>query len=246
MGYYEFPHTRNYDTDLGYLINKYQELDTEVKNINVDGLKSDVDSLKIDNNTNKQNIATNTTNIEDNTNRITALENADFLTNVKIKNSTTITASGGNKVNGVQEYTLNVIGSTPVNLSSNLSLLNNDSELPILKSSTISLDSVNNKIKLSNTAYINGIETPTDTNINLSTEQFKIETDTLKLAKNYLELDTANTRFNEKQDLLVSGTNIKSINNTSLLGEGNIDLATMAQVNEAINNAIGTAINANY
>lgn len=246
MGYYEFPHTRNYDTDLGYLINKYQELDTEVKNINVDGLKSDVDSLKIDNVVNKQKIATNTTNIEDNTNRIIDLENANFLTNVKIKNSNTITATGGNNVNGVQEYTLNVIGSTPVNLSANLALINNDSELPILKSSTISLDSVNNKIKLSNIAYINGIETPTDTNINLSTEQFKIETDTLKLAKNYLEVDTANTRFNEKQDLLVSGTNIKSINNTSLLGEGNIDLATMTQVNEAISTAIGTAINANY
>lgn len=246
MGYYEFPHTRNYDTDLGYLINKYQELDTEVKNINVDGLKNDVNSLKDDNTTNKQNIATNTTNIEDSTNRITALENADFLTNVKIKNSTTITATGGNKVNGVQEYTLNVIGSTPINLSNNLALLNNDSKLPILKSSNISLDIVNNKIKLSNTAYINGIETSSDSNINLSTEQFKIETDTLKLAKNYLEVDTANTRFNEKQDLLVSGTNIKTINGASILDSGNIDLATMTQVNEAISTAIGNAINDNY
>lgn len=246
MGYYEFPHTRNYDTDLGYLIIKYQELDTEVKNIDVDGLKNDVDSLKVDNTTNKQNIATNTTDIEDNTNRITALENADFLTNVKIKNSTTINASGGTKVNGVQEYTLNVIGSTPVNLSNNLALLNNDSKLPILKSSNISLDSVTNKIKLSNTAYINGIETPTDTSINLSTEQFKIETNTLKLAKNYLEVDTANTRFNKKQDLLVSGTNIKTINGASILDSGNINLATMTQVNEAISTAIGSAINNNY
>ena len=246
MGYYEFPHTRNYDTDLGYLINKCQELDTEVKNINVDDLKIDVNSLKDDNTTNKQNIATNTTNIEDNTNRITALENADYLTNVKIKNSTTITATGGNKVNGVQEYTLNVIGSTPINLSTNLALLNNDTNLPILKSSNISLDSVNNKIKLSNTAYINGVETPTDTSINLSTEQFKIETNTLKLAKNYLEVDTANTRFNEKQDLLVSGTNIKTINGASILDSGNIELATLTQVNESINTAIGNAINANY
>ena len=246
MGYYEFPHTRNYDTDLGYLINKYQELDTEVKNINVDGLKSGVDSLKDDNTTNKQNIATNTADIKDNTNKITALENANFLTNVKIKNSTTITATGGNKINGVQEYTLNVIGSAPINLSANLALLNNDNELPILKSSNISLDNVNNKIKLSNTAYINGVETPTDTSINLSTEQFKIETDTLKLAKDYLEVDTANTRFNEKQDLLVSGTNIKTINGASILDSGNIDLATMTQVNEAINKAIGNAINDSY
>lgn len=26
MGYYEFPHTRNYDSDLGFLIQMYQEL----------------------------------------------------------------------------------------------------------------------------------------------------------------------------------------------------------------------------
>lgn len=28
MGYYEFPHTRNYDTDLGYLIKVFKELTT--------------------------------------------------------------------------------------------------------------------------------------------------------------------------------------------------------------------------
>lgn len=27
MGYYEFPHTRNYDTDLGYIIKKLKELE---------------------------------------------------------------------------------------------------------------------------------------------------------------------------------------------------------------------------
>ena len=26
MGYYEFPHTRNYDSDLGFFIKKYYEL----------------------------------------------------------------------------------------------------------------------------------------------------------------------------------------------------------------------------
>ena len=29
MGYYEFPHTRNYDTDLGYLIKRYKELSNQ-------------------------------------------------------------------------------------------------------------------------------------------------------------------------------------------------------------------------
>lgn len=31
MAYFDFPHTRNYDTDLGYLIKKYQDLEKEYK-----------------------------------------------------------------------------------------------------------------------------------------------------------------------------------------------------------------------
>lgn len=41
MGYYEFPHTRNYDTDLGYLIKRYFELNKEF-----DSVKSEFNSLK--------------------------------------------------------------------------------------------------------------------------------------------------------------------------------------------------------
>ncbi len=33
MGYYEFPHTRNYDQDLGFLIKKYNNLIEELKKI---------------------------------------------------------------------------------------------------------------------------------------------------------------------------------------------------------------------
>ena len=33
MGYYEFPHTRNYDTDLGYLIKRYFELNTDFESL---------------------------------------------------------------------------------------------------------------------------------------------------------------------------------------------------------------------
>lgn len=32
MGYYDFPHTRNYDSDLGFLIEKYKELQTIYSN----------------------------------------------------------------------------------------------------------------------------------------------------------------------------------------------------------------------
>lgn len=42
------------------------------------------------------------------------------------------------------------------------------------------------------------------------------------------------TELNKKQDKLVSGTSIKTINNTSLLGRGNITVATQAYVDSKI------------
>lgn len=46
------------------------------------------------------------------------------------------------------------------------------------------------------------------------------------------------TSVNTKQDKLVSGTNIKTINNESLLGSGNVELATKAYVDSQIRSAI--------
>ena len=37
-------------------------------------------------------------------------------------------------------------------------------------------------------------------------------------------IDKVNEIIDDKQDTLVSGTNIKTINNTSILGSGNIDI----------------------
>lgn len=39
MGYYDFPHTRNYDTDLGYLIKEYKTL-IEKYNMTIDDIKN--------------------------------------------------------------------------------------------------------------------------------------------------------------------------------------------------------------
>lgn len=80
------------------------------------------------------------------------------------------------------------------------------------------------------------------------------------------------TKLAAKQDTLVSGTNIKTVNNNSLLGSGDISLATLASptftgtptaptatagtnttqiattafVKTAIDNAIGAALSASY
>lgn len=48
------------------------------------------------------------------------------------------------------------------------------------------------------------------------------------------------TALNAKQDTLVSGTNIKTINSTSLLGSGNIDVASSPYV--LLGNQIGTQV----
>ena len=137
----------------------------------------------------------------------------------------------------MQTYTINVIGSQPANLTANLALLNNDSELPIVKSSVIRLDETDNKIKLASTSYVNGSETTTESTINLSSEQFKVVADTLMLAKNYLEVSAAEALLNQKQDKLISGTNLMTINGVSLLGEGNMVLATV-QPNAGSHNSI--------
>lgn len=88
MAYYDFPHTRNYDTDLGYLIEKYQNLQSDfdkadLNNIatTMNNLTKSVDSLdtRVTNNesdiaTDKGNISTNTTNIAFNKSAITELQ----------------------------------------------------------------------------------------------------------------------------------------------------------------------------
>ena len=44
------------------------------------------------------------------------------------------------------------------------------------------------------------------------------------------------TDLNSKQDTLVSGTNIKTVNNTSLLGSGNITISGGADITQSVNN----------
>ena len=54
--------------------------------------------------------------------------------------------------------------------------------------------------------------------------------------------DMVNTSLSSKQDILVSGTNIKTINNESILGEGNISISGGSSLNNVLDgNAIGSA-----
>lgn len=50
------------------------------------------------------------------------------------------------------------------------------------------------------------------------------QTQPVLIATDYYTTTEINEKLNEKQDKLTSGTNIKTINHTSLLGSGNIDI----------------------
>ena len=83
---------------------------------------------------------------------------------------------------------------------------------------------------------VNGISVVTNNvaNVNVPTKTSElindsgfITTETDPTVPSYIKnITQANINsWNNKQDLLVSGTNIKTLNNTSLLGSGNIDLS---------------------
>ena len=53
---------------------------------------------------------------------------------------------------------------------------------------------------------------------------------------NQVDLDNTNAALGNKQDKLVSGTNLKTINGNSLLGSGNITISTSGTVDSALSN----------
>ena len=72
------------------------------------------------------------------------------------------------------------------------------------------------------------------------------------IKQNFYDKTETDTLVNAKQDTLVSGTNIKTINNNSLLGSGNISISASGTVDSALdttstnpvqNQAIATEIN---
>lgn len=72
------------------------------------------------------------------------------------------------------------------------------------------------------------------------------------IKQNFYDKSETDDLLDEKQDILVSGTNIKTVNNNSLLGSGNISISTSGTVDTALsttstnpveNQAITTAIN---
>lgn len=107
----------------------------------------------------------------------------------------------------------------------NIKTVNNES---LLGSGNIEIESVSDYNDLSNKPSINGTTLVGDTTITIPTKTSDLTNDSGFITT---------TQLNTKQDTLVSGTNIKTVNNESILGSGNISIdgsGTPVQYNEVL------------
>ena len=184
-------------------------------------MKSDISTLKDDNTTNKSNIATlqednntNKTNISNNATEIKALQDADFLKLVGFLNSENVSVVDHGKVDGKQTFTISVTGTTPVNLTKNVTYFNDNSTQPIATSCNMELDSANNTIKMTLNNVSDGVSGSTESTIKLSTDEFKILNNQIMLAKDYLDATTAQSTYLSQADASETYTTKTEASNT--------------------------------
>lgn len=108
-------------SDVSSQLTRIETLESSVVSINAKDISQDSEIASIKTKNQEQD-----TLIDSNTNKITTLEGKDFLTNVKLENSNSVTFQGGEKVDGVQTYSAQVVGSVPVNLGENVAYASNN------------------------------------------------------------------------------------------------------------------------
>ena len=190
-------------------------------------LSTSVASLEADNVTNKKNIQTNADDID-------SLEAKNFVQLIKILNSSNITVTGGEKTaEGVQQFTLEVTGQTPSELSSNLTFFNNNPQQMIASNILLELDSTANTIVLRNFCFVKGEITEKTSSISLSTDEFKIVDSKLTLAKEYLTTSDASNTYLTKNNAQLTYAN-KTELTTETANRTKGDTALQTQI-DAIN-----------
>lgn len=137
---------------------------------------------------------------------------------------------GGVKIGSNITNTSGVLSLTKANVTSALGYtpVATDTKYNVATQSENGLMSSTDKVKLDGVA----------TGANKTT----VDTALSSTSTNPVQNKVINTALNNKQNTLVSGNNIKTINGASLLGSGDIELATKTYVNEQI----GTVINSEY
>ena len=155
-------------------------------------------------------------------------------TNIKTINNTSLLGSGNIEIEG-SSYTAGTgIEITNDNVINNrITSYNNLSDLPTIPTKTSELLNDNNFVESNDLAsvafsgsYLDLIDDPViPQNTSDLYNDSGFITNTVNDLTNYTTTTNLNSLLNNKQDTLVSGTNIKTINNTSLLGSGNINIS---------------------
>lgn len=197
----------------GYVDNKVSALDTKTSNAD-SNLSSRIDALSTRVTTNEGSIASNTSNIASNTSDITSIEGDITTINSKINTTNSKVATNTSDINTLKSNVTSLSNTkadkNKVNTINNQSLLAGiNMVIPIITvDTTLDADSTN---AIQNSAVAVRFNATSESISNL---QVKADSNESNI----------NNLTNSKQDKLVSGTNIKTINNTSLLGSGNISI----------------------
>ena len=151
-------------------------------------------------------------------------------TNIKTINNQSLLGSGNIEIQGGSgsdysaganiDITDNVISVTGITVPTKLSELTNDSGYINSEQAQTQIDdSVSGKVDTDIfTAYTANTKTEIDNAVSVKADSSRVDEIEEVTASALVEL------HNTKQDILVSGTNIKTINNESILGSGNIEI----------------------
>lgn len=153
--------------------------------------------------------------------------------NIKTINNTSLLGSGNIDITGGESY----IAGTGIQIengviSNTITNYNDLTDLPTIPNKTSDLINDNEFVSeddLAEVAFTGSYNSLSDTPVIPSA------TSDLTNDSNFIDSTDLSTALSSKQDTLVSGTNIKTINNNSLLGSGNISIsggtATDVQIN---------------
>ena len=223
----------------GYVDNKVSALDTKTSNAD-SNLSSRIDALATRVTTNEGSIASNTSNIASNTSDITSIEGDITTINSKINTTNSKVATNTSDISTLKSNVTSLSNTkadkNKVNTINNQSMLAGiNMVIPIITvDTTLDVDSTNAIQNAAVTTRFNAISE------SISNLQLKADTNESNIS----------TLTNSKQDKLVSGTNIKTINNVSLLGSGNISIPVITvdsaisktSTNPVQNKVISTAL----
>ena len=167
--------------------------------------QTELDTLSSTVKTNTKSIETNTSDIA--TNQASIKSNTTDIANIK--------ADVSNKANKTDlDATNKNVATNATNIATNTkNISSNTSDISTLKAT------------VSTKAEQSDLDT-TNKNVAINTSAIATETTARENADTTLQanIDTLSSKVDTKQDKLVSGTNIKTINNQSLLGSGNITI----------------------